>query len=235
MRFDRVLTNPPFSINWGNTEKTADGNPPGRPSSRRALPLRPGAAGRQEGRPDVPAAHAGRHARRRHGRHRDAARRAVPRRRGTRHPRRHHRSRPAGSRDRPAAQPVLRHRHPRLHPGAAPAVQNGANRSGKPAERQGKVLFINADREFFEGRAQNYLLPEHIEKIVTTFDDFRPSPGFSAIVTTPRCARTTTTSTSAATPTTRRRPSRTTCAPIWWAACPRPRWPTRPALFRPTA
>ncbi len=25
MRFDRVLTNPPFSINWGNTEKHADG------------------------------------------------------------------------------------------------------------------------------------------------------------------------------------------------------------------
>ena len=62
-------------------------------------------------------------------------------------------------------------------------VQNGANRvSGKPAERQGKVLFINADREFFEGRAQNYLLPEHIEKIVTTFDEFRAIDGFSAIV-----------------------------------------------------
>lgn len=26
-RFDRVLTNPPFSINWGNTEKNADGTP----------------------------------------------------------------------------------------------------------------------------------------------------------------------------------------------------------------
>ena len=62
-------------------------------------------------------------------------------------------------------------------------VQNGAHRvSGKPAERQGKVLFINADREFFEGRAQNYLLPEHIEKIVTTFDEFRAIAGFSAIV-----------------------------------------------------
>lgn len=62
-------------------------------------------------------------------------------------------------------------------------VQKGANRvSGKPAKRQGKVLFINADREFFEGRAQNYLLPEHIEKIVTTFDEFRAIDGFSAIV-----------------------------------------------------
>lgn len=62
-------------------------------------------------------------------------------------------------------------------------VQQGANRvSGKPAERQGKVLFINADREYFEGRAQNYLLPEHIEKIVSTFDAFQPVDAFSVIV-----------------------------------------------------
>ncbi|CAD5366522.1 Type I restriction-modification system, DNA-methyltransferase subunit M [Rubrivivax sp. A210] len=54
--------------------------------------------------------------------------------------------------------------------------------SGKPAERQGRVLFINADREYFEGRAQNHLLPEHIEKIVHTFDAFAEVPGFSAIV-----------------------------------------------------
>src|SRR5690606_37109839 len=27
VRFDRVLTNPPFSIHWGNTEKNADGTP----------------------------------------------------------------------------------------------------------------------------------------------------------------------------------------------------------------
>lgn len=59
----------------------------------------------------------------------------------------------------------------------------GANLvSGKHADRQGKVLFINADREYFEGRAQNHLMPEHIEKIVTTFDEFREIPGFSTIV-----------------------------------------------------
>lgn len=62
-------------------------------------------------------------------------------------------------------------------------VQNGAERvSGKPKERQGKVLFINADREYFEGRAQNFLMPEHIEKIVTTFEAYKEEPGFSAIV-----------------------------------------------------
>src|SRR5207247_9335314 len=38
----------------------------------------------------------------------------------------------------------------------------------KPPERVGKILFINADREFEPGRAQNYLRAEHIEKIVTT-------------------------------------------------------------------
>ena len=64
-------------------------------------------------------------------------------------------------------------------------VQNGAHQvSGKPKDRQGKVLFINADREYFEGRAQNFLMPEHIEKIVTTFEAFKEEPGFSAIVDT---------------------------------------------------
>lgn len=62
-------------------------------------------------------------------------------------------------------------------------IHQGANLvSGKPTERQGKVLFINADREYLEGRAQNYLMPEHIEKIVTTFEEYREIPGFSAIV-----------------------------------------------------
>jgi type I restriction enzyme M protein len=60
--------------------------------------------------------------------------------------------------------------------------QRQGNHSGKPAERQGQVLFINADREYFEGRAQNYLLPEHIEKIVNTFENFAEVPGFSAVV-----------------------------------------------------
>ena len=54
--------------------------------------------------------------------------------------------------------------------------------SGKPVQRQGKVLFINADREYFEGRAQNYLMPEHIEKIVSTFEAYQAVHGFSAIV-----------------------------------------------------
>ena len=52
----------------------------------------------------------------------------------------------------------------------------------KPEERKGKVLFINADREFEAGRAQNYLRPEHIEKIASTFRAFEAIDGYSAVV-----------------------------------------------------
>src|SRR5690554_480749 len=55
-------------------------------------------------------------------------------------------------------------------------------KGAKPEERQGQVLFINADREFFEGRAQNHLLPEHIEKIASTYDAFEDVPGFARVV-----------------------------------------------------
>ncbi|WP_206431580.1 type I restriction-modification system subunit M [Deinococcus psychrotolerans] len=53
---------------------------------------------------------------------------------------------------------------------------------GKPAERQGKVLFINADAEFYSGRAQNYLRPEHIEKIASIYAAFQDVPGYARVV-----------------------------------------------------
>ena len=49
----------------------------------------------------------------------------------------------------------------------------------KPESRRGQVLFINADAEFHAGRAQNYLRPEHVEKIVSTFDRFEDVPGYA--------------------------------------------------------
>ncbi len=52
----------------------------------------------------------------------------------------------------------------------------------KPAARKGKVLFINADREYFEGRAQNYLHPEHVEKIVQAWEAYADIPGFARVV-----------------------------------------------------
>lgn len=41
----------------------------------------------------------------------------------------------------------------------------------KPEHMKGRILFINADREYGEGRNQNYLRPEDIEKIVMVFDN----------------------------------------------------------------
>ena len=56
-------------------------------------------------------------------------------------------------------------------------------KGGKPAERRGKVLFINADAEYRAGRAQNTLEPEHIEKIVNAYHRFADIPSFAAVVT----------------------------------------------------
>jgi type I restriction enzyme M protein len=53
----------------------------------------------------------------------------------------------------------------------------------KPPDRAGRVLFINADAEFSAGRAQNYLLPEHVEKIVSTYEEFADIPGYARVVT----------------------------------------------------
>ena len=52
----------------------------------------------------------------------------------------------------------------------------------KPEPRRGRVLFINADAEYHAGRAQNYLRPEHIEKIASTFDRFEDVPGYARVV-----------------------------------------------------
>jgi type I restriction enzyme M protein len=44
------------------------------------------------------------------------------------------------------------------------------------------VLFINADREFTAGRAQNYLGPQHVEKIVSVYHEYCDIPGFARVV-----------------------------------------------------
>jgi len=55
-------------------------------------------------------------------------------------------------------------------------------RDGVPAERRGGVLFINADREVTAGRAQNILEAQHAEKIVSAFKGWSNIPGFARIV-----------------------------------------------------
>lgn len=53
----------------------------------------------------------------------------------------------------------------------------------KPAERKGKVLFINSELEYQEGKNQNKLRPEDIEKIVSTFESFAEVRRYSKVVT----------------------------------------------------
>jgi len=52
----------------------------------------------------------------------------------------------------------------------------------KPEHLKNKILFINADREYGEGRNQNYLRPEDIEKIVTVFTGKKEIPKYSRLV-----------------------------------------------------
>ena len=52
----------------------------------------------------------------------------------------------------------------------------------KPEALKDKVLFINADREYAEGKAQNRLRPEDIEKIDFVFTHKREIPKYSRLV-----------------------------------------------------
>lgn len=182
-RFDRVLTNPPFSLPWGNTEKTADGTPAWAPKFPERFRFGQVPLGAKKA--DLMFLQ-----------HmlavtRDGGMVATVMPHGVLFRGGEERAIRAGIIEADLLEAVIGLAPNLFYGTGIPAcilvlrqqVQRGAQRvSGKPAERQGKVLFINADREFFEGRAQNHLLPEHIEKIVTTFDEFRAIPGFSAIV-----------------------------------------------------
>lgn len=52
----------------------------------------------------------------------------------------------------------------------------------KPENRRDRVLFINADAEYLSRRAQNYLRPEDIEKIASTFERYAEVLNYSKIV-----------------------------------------------------
>ena len=52
----------------------------------------------------------------------------------------------------------------------------------KPEELRDKILFINADREYAEGKNQNKLRPEDIEKIDYVFTHKREYPKYSRLV-----------------------------------------------------
>ncbi|RQO59691.1 restriction endonuclease subunit M [Paucibacter sp. KBW04] len=182
MHFDRVLTNPPFSIAWGNTEVDADGTPAWKPKFPERFPYQVPLGAKKA---DLMFLQHMVHVTRDGGMIATVMPHGVLFRGGDEGDIR------AALVEQDLLEAVIGVAPNLFYGTGIPAcvlvlrqqVANGANRvSGKPAERQGKVLFINADREYFEGRAQNYLLPEHIEKIVNTFDEFRAIDGFSAIV-----------------------------------------------------
>ncbi len=62
-----------------------------------------------------------------------------------------------------------------------PACVIVANKS-KPETLKNKILFINADREYAEGKAQNKLRPEDIEKISFVFSHKLEIPKYSRLV-----------------------------------------------------
>ncbi len=53
--------------------------------------------------------------------------------------------------------------------------------NNKPAERQGKVLFIDALNEVTRERSMSYLKPEHQGRIADTYHAFRGEPGFAHV------------------------------------------------------
>jgi type I restriction enzyme M protein len=52
----------------------------------------------------------------------------------------------------------------------------------KPPYLKDKIFFINSDREYGEGRNQNYLRPEDIEKITTVFDEKKEVEKYSKLI-----------------------------------------------------
>lgn len=180
MRFDRVLSNPPFSINWGTTDTDRAGQSVWAPKFR-AERFRYGEVSLGSKKADLMFLQ-----------HmvavtRDGGMVATVMPHGVLFRGGEERAIRVGMIDADLLEAVIGLPAGLFYGTGIPACvlvlrQRQGNYSGKPVERQGKVLFINADREYFEGRAQNHLLPEHVEKIVNTFENFAEVPGFSAIV-----------------------------------------------------
>jgi type I restriction enzyme M protein len=55
-------------------------------------------------------------------------------------------------------------------------------RMNKPKERRNKVLFINAVNEVTRERAQSFLTEDHIQRIVSAYQDFCDEDGFAQVV-----------------------------------------------------
>ena len=213
-RFDRVLTNPPFSQNYDRRGHAA-------PSTIR---LRLGPGDGQEGGPDVRPARPRGPGGRRPRRDRHAARRAVPRRQGTGDPQGDHRGGPPGGGDRPSPEPVLT---PASRPASwccaaparAPPTAGARSCSSTPTASSPRA----ARRTTWTRSTSRRSSPP----TTTT----RTNPASPASSSSRNWPRTTSTSTSAATSTTRPRPNRRTSAPTCTAGCRRQRSPLSEARF----
>jgi type I restriction enzyme M protein len=64
----------------------------------------------------------------------------------------------------------------------APAVIIVFNKN-KPEEKKGKILLINASKEYQEGKKQNTLSKENIQKIVNAYREFKDLEKFSKVIT----------------------------------------------------
>jgi type I restriction enzyme M protein len=56
-------------------------------------------------------------------------------------------------------------------------------RKGKPKERRGSIVLVNASREFRKGTPKNYLTDEAVRKIAEAFLKAQPVEGFVAVIT----------------------------------------------------
>lgn len=56
-------------------------------------------------------------------------------------------------------------------------------RTAKPADRRGRILFIDAKAEVTRERAQSFLTEEHTRKIVDAERTFAGVPGFARVAT----------------------------------------------------
>jgi hypothetical protein len=108
----------------------------------------------------------------RQGRDHSPAWRAVPRRRRSKHPPRDRPARIHEGHHRPAGEPVLRHRHPSVHPGA---------RQGRRPGRKG-IFMVDASKGFIKDGNKNRLRAQDIHKIVDAFTRQLELPRYSRMV-----------------------------------------------------
>ena len=59
----------------------------------------------------------------------------------------------------------------------------------KPKAREGKIVFVNGAEHFREGKAQNYLEPEHVEKLAAAFKGFAEIEKLAKVVTRAEIAK----------------------------------------------